>query len=97
MVKGPVPVAQVIALMRADDVTEGFLHALETGKREFNRHGNMLDLGAACALACVHPDSQYAARIATTRDVLWERGSQGTYDIQRTFGAPRSVDHAVGC
>lgn len=36
---------------------------------------------AACALACAHRDSQYAARIATTLDVLWERGSQGIYDI----------------
>ncbi|MEV7039222.1 AIPR family protein [Amycolatopsis sp. NPDC051061] len=35
---------------------------------------------AACGLACAHPDSQYAARIATTLDVLWERGSQGIYD-----------------
>ncbi|APU14113.1 MULTISPECIES: AIPR family protein [Actinoalloteichus] len=35
---------------------------------------------AACALACAHPDSQYAARIATTLDGLWERGSQGIYD-----------------
>ncbi|WP_208641108.1 AIPR family protein [Micromonospora arborensis] len=35
---------------------------------------------AACALACAHLDSQYAARIATTLDVLWERGSQGIYD-----------------
>ncbi|MFG2295594.1 AIPR family protein [Streptomyces sp. NPDC048603] len=36
---------------------------------------------AACALACAHPDSQYAARMATTLDVLWERGSQGIYDV----------------
>ncbi|MFC8310223.1 AIPR family protein [Streptomyces olivaceus] len=36
---------------------------------------------AACALACAHPDSQYAARIATTLDVLWERGTQGIYDL----------------
>lgn len=35
---------------------------------------------AACALVCAHPDSQYAARIATTLEVLWERGSQGIYD-----------------
>lgn len=35
---------------------------------------------AASALACVHRDSQYAARIATTLEVLWERGSQGIYD-----------------
>ncbi|MFJ5801867.1 AIPR family protein [Streptomyces decoyicus] len=36
---------------------------------------------AACAMACAHPDSQYAARMATTLDVLWERGSQGIYDV----------------
>jgi hypothetical protein len=32
-------------------------------------------------MACAHPDSQYAARIATTLDVLWERGSLGIYDV----------------
>ncbi|MYW60347.1 MULTISPECIES: AIPR family protein [unclassified Streptomyces] len=36
---------------------------------------------AACALACAHPDSQYAARMAITLDVLWERGPQGIYDV----------------
>ncbi|WP_199853895.1 AIPR family protein [Plantactinospora sp. BB1] len=36
---------------------------------------------AACALACAHSDSQYAARIATKLEVLWERGSQGIYDV----------------
>ncbi|MFD7290404.1 AIPR family protein [Streptomyces sp. NPDC059863] len=36
---------------------------------------------AATALACAHPNSQYAARIASSLDVLWERGSQGIYDI----------------
>lgn len=36
---------------------------------------------AASALACFHSDAQYAARIATTLDVLWERGSQGIYDV----------------
>ncbi|WP_328301275.1 AIPR family protein [Streptomyces sp. NBC_00435] len=36
---------------------------------------------AACALACAHPDSQYAVRMATTLDVLWERGPQGIYDV----------------
>jgi hypothetical protein len=35
---------------------------------------------ASCALACAHPDSRYAARIGTTLDVLWERGTQGIYD-----------------
>ncbi|MFK4864214.1 AIPR family protein [Streptomyces sp. CSMPJR101] len=36
---------------------------------------------AACALACSHKNSQYAARIAATLDVLWERGSQGIHDV----------------
>ncbi|UQS22027.1 AIPR family protein [Amycolatopsis thermalba] len=36
---------------------------------------------AACALACAHSDAQYAARIAATLDVLWERGSRGIYDV----------------
>jgi hypothetical protein len=36
---------------------------------------------AASALACAHPQSQFAARIATTLDVLWERGPQGIYDV----------------
>ncbi|MFJ6237047.1 AIPR family protein [Streptomyces griseus] len=36
---------------------------------------------AACALACAHPDSQYAARMGATLDVLWERGVQGIYDV----------------
>jgi hypothetical protein len=42
MSKGPVPVTQVIVLMRADDVTDGFRAALESGEREFNRHGDVL-------------------------------------------------------
>ncbi|TSB26621.1 AIPR family protein [Streptomyces benahoarensis] len=36
---------------------------------------------AACALACAHADSQYAARIALSLDPLWERGGQGVYDV----------------
>ncbi|GGV77009.1 hypothetical protein GCM10010499_35460 [Streptomyces thermoviolaceus subsp. apingens] len=36
---------------------------------------------AACALACAHNDVQYAARMGVTLDVLWERGSQGIYDV----------------
>ncbi|CAL9401384.1 hypothetical protein SUDANB171_01463 [Streptomyces sp. enrichment culture] len=36
---------------------------------------------AAVALACLHRDSQYAARMAGTLDVLWERGGQGMYDV----------------
>jgi len=42
MASGPVPVTQVIALMRGDDVTEGFLTAIVSGEEEFNRHGNVL-------------------------------------------------------
>ncbi|MGV9416360.1 AIPR family protein [Streptomyces sp. NPDC003674] len=36
---------------------------------------------AACALACARADSQYAARIALSLEPLWERGSQGVYDV----------------
>ncbi|MGC8918047.1 AIPR family protein [Streptomyces sp. PG2] len=36
---------------------------------------------AACALACAQNDSQYAARMGVSLDVLWERGSQGIYDV----------------
>ncbi|MET9882695.1 AIPR family protein [Streptomyces sp. NPDC006430] len=36
---------------------------------------------AACALACAHVDSQYAARIALSLEPLWERGPQGVYDV----------------
>ncbi|MBK6019009.1 AIPR family protein [Streptomyces sp. MBT53] len=42
MSQGPVPVTQVIVLMRAEDVTQGFQHALATGEKEFNRHGQVL-------------------------------------------------------
>ncbi|CAN3982862.1 AIPR family protein [Kitasatospora purpeofusca] len=43
MSKGPVPVTQVVVLMRTDEVLEGFRHALISGEKEFNRHGNVLD------------------------------------------------------
>ncbi|MGW9478318.1 AIPR family protein [Saccharomonospora azurea] len=43
MANGPVPVTQVVVLMRADDVTDGFRQALLQGEREFNRHGDVLD------------------------------------------------------
>ncbi|MGW6937694.1 AIPR family protein [Streptomyces xanthophaeus] len=36
---------------------------------------------AACALACTRADSQYAARIALSLEPLWERGTQGVYDV----------------
>jgi hypothetical protein len=43
MSSGPVPVTLVFVLMRANEVTEGFNHALEVGEREFNQHGEALD------------------------------------------------------
>lgn len=43
MNEGPVPITQVIALMRADDVTDGFRDALVRGENDFNRHGEILD------------------------------------------------------
>ncbi|MFF1357389.1 AIPR family protein [Streptomyces sp. NPDC058297] len=43
MSRGPVPVTQVVVLMRANEATEGFRHALLNGEKEFNRHGDLLD------------------------------------------------------
>ncbi|MFJ3625284.1 abortive phage infection protein [Streptomyces albidoflavus] len=51
---------------------------------------------AACALGCAHTDPQYAARMAVTLDVLWERGSQGIYDVLfRPQPSPYLVWNAV--
>lgn len=36
---------------------------------------------AAVALACAHPNAEYAARTAKSVDLLWERGAKGAYDI----------------
>jgi hypothetical protein len=36
---------------------------------------------AAIALACAHPNPEYASRTAKSLGTLWERGSKGTYDI----------------
>jgi AIPR protein len=43
MSNGPVPVTQVVVLMRTDEVLEGFKHALDSGEKEFNRYGSVLD------------------------------------------------------
>lgn len=43
LASGPVPVTQVVVLMRADEVTAGFKQALLEGEKEFNRHGELLD------------------------------------------------------
>lgn len=36
---------------------------------------------AAIALACAHPNAEYASRAARSVNTLWERGQQGTYDV----------------
>lgn len=36
---------------------------------------------AAIALACAHPNPEYASRTAKSLGTLWERGSKGTYDV----------------
>ncbi|MFF2661487.1 AIPR family protein [Kitasatospora sp. NPDC058032] len=36
---------------------------------------------AATALACAHPNAEYAGRAASSPNTLWERGSKETYDI----------------
>jgi hypothetical protein len=36
---------------------------------------------AAAALACFHPDAIYVSRLTKSPELLWERGSLGTYDV----------------
>jgi hypothetical protein len=36
---------------------------------------------AAAALTCLHPASDYSARLARSLDPLWERGERGAYDV----------------
>ncbi|MFG1996748.1 AIPR family protein [Actinoplanes sp. NPDC048988] len=70
--------AAILEDMRAE---LGLEYSVRRGELEPERDTGCSVVEAACALACAHSDSQYAARIATTLDVLWERGSQGIYDI----------------
>ncbi|ANZ42155.1 abortive phage infection protein [Lentzea guizhouensis] len=58
----------------------GLEYSVRRGELEPHPDTGCSVVEAACALACAHPNSQYAARIATTLEVLWERGSQGIYD-----------------
>ncbi|MEU6190279.1 AIPR family protein [Nocardia sp. NPDC047038] len=70
--------AAIMEEMRAE---LGLEYSVRRGELEPHPDTGCSVVEAACALACAHPDSQYAARIATTLDVLWERGSQGIHDI----------------
>ncbi|MEU4619944.1 AIPR family protein [Actinoplanes sp. NPDC023801] len=70
--------AAILEDMRAE---LGLEYSVRRGELEPEPDTGCSVVEAACALACAHPDSQYAARIATTLDVLWERGSQGIYDV----------------
>ncbi|MEU9000875.1 AIPR family protein [Streptomyces sp. NPDC048551] len=70
--------AAVLEEMRAE---LGLDYSVRRGELEPPEATGCSVVEAACALACAHPDSQYAARMATTLEVLWERGSQGIYDV----------------
>ncbi|MGW6698252.1 AIPR family protein [Nocardia sp. NPDC055049] len=70
--------AAIMEEMRAE---LGLEYSVRRGELEPPADAGCSVVEAACALACAHPDSQYAARIATTLDVLWERGSQGIHDV----------------
>ncbi|MET8648914.1 AIPR family protein [Nocardia aurea] len=70
--------AAIMEEMRAE---LGLEYSVRRGELEPSADSGCSVVEAACALACAHPDSQYAARIAATLEVLWERGSQGIYDV----------------
>ncbi|PWK75094.1 AIPR protein [Streptomyces sp. CG 926] len=70
--------AAILEEMRAE---LGLDYSVRRGELEPPEATGCSVVEAACALACAHPDSQYAARMSTTLDVLWERGSQGIYDV----------------
>lgn len=70
--------ASLMEEMRAE---LGLEYSLRRGELEPPEEAGCSVAEAACALACSHNSSQYAARIASTLDVLWERGSQGIHDV----------------
>ncbi|MER5389752.1 AIPR family protein [Saccharopolyspora sp. NPDC002686] len=70
--------AAIIDEMRAE---LGLEYAVRRSELEPNSNTGCSVVEAAYALACAHPDAQYAARIAIASDALWERGSQGMYDV----------------
>ncbi|PVC85447.1 abortive phage infection protein [Streptomyces sp. CS090A] len=69
------------ALMEEIKAELGLDYSVRRGELEPPAESGCSVVEAACALACAHPHSQYAARIASSLDVLWERGSQGVYDV----------------
>lgn len=69
--------AEIMAELRAE---LGLEYGVRRGELDPPPETGCSVVEAACALACAHPDSQYAARIATDLDVLWERGPQGIHD-----------------
>jgi hypothetical protein len=64
-----------------DCVKSVFNSTVATGSPLTKKTRSMLRWSAVEKWTCAHRDSQYAARIATTLDVLWERGSQGIYEV----------------
>jgi hypothetical protein len=69
------------ALMEELSAELGKQYSLRRGELEPVPESGCTVVEAARALACAHPSSQYAARIAGSQDVLWERGRQGVYDV----------------
>lgn len=69
------------ALMEEIKAELGLDYSVRRGELEPPAESGCSVVEAACALACAHPHSQYAARIAGSLDVLWERGAQGVYDV----------------
>ncbi|WP_430382389.1 AIPR family protein [Streptomyces sp. P10-4] len=68
------------ALIEEMQAEFGLEYSVRRGELEPMEDAGCSVVEAACALACAHPGSQYAARIAGNLDVLWERGSQGIYE-----------------
>ncbi|UDM03244.1 AIPR family protein [Streptomyces longhuiensis] len=68
------------ALIEEMEAEFGLAYGVRRGELEPMQDAGCSVVEAACALACAHPGSQYAARIASNLDVLWERGGQGVYD-----------------
>jgi hypothetical protein len=59
----------------------GLEYSVRRSEREPHPDAGCSVVEAAAALACLHTDSQFSTRIATTLEPLWERGSQGIYDV----------------
>ncbi|MFH9573061.1 AIPR family protein [Streptomyces sp. NPDC017454] len=71
--------AQLIADFRAE---LGLVYSVRRSELEPQDDEGCSVVEAACALACAHAGSRFAARLVASgsTDVLWERGSSGIYD-----------------